>query len=199
MAVCPHLRRRHSCSGKAPTQAEKTSKRQMFPCFVKGGNPSTMFLFPYSCRRPVKYLLPESLSFGVAWSCQLACPLARCGVLAFSRSQILESPAGDHWSDVWVRGYTSLKCVLSRKIVSSKHSSGNEKVIGEHRASGGAAYLSSLCFMIKHSLGDAQQYKVLNHWAGSNLRVHGHPSHFTGKLTEANQNYSPQTTRLVMW
>lgn len=65
-----------------------------------------------------------------------------------------------------------------------QNSLGNEKLIVEHKE--GLLSFLHCFFVINHSLGDTQQYKVLNHGVGRNLRVHEHPPHFTEKPTEAN-------------
>lgn len=68
--------------------------------------------------------------------------------------------------------HASLKYVLSSKTVSSRHPWDNRKVMGEPKA--GLLVFLYCFFMIKYSLGEAPQCKVLNRWAGRNLRIHGH-------------------------
>lgn len=161
----------------------KTSYRKIFLCSVKSWNPPTMFFSLQSCRGLMKYLLPESLSFGAGWSCQLTCPLVRLDALAVSQGQFGEP----YWGPlVWCLSQrrASLEYVFSRKTVPSRRSLGNEKVIVEHKE--GLLIFLHCFFMVNHSLGDTQQYKVLNHGVGRNLRVHDPPPPFTEKPPEAN-------------
>lgn len=54
----------------------------MFLCSVKGGNPSTMFFSPHSCRGLAKHLQPESFVLGRD---------GKAGVLAVLRDQFGEA------------------------------------------------------------------------------------------------------------
>lgn len=151
MAVSPHLWEESSLFGKKPPLRLKTSNRKMFICSMKGGNPSTMFFSPHSCRGLMKYLLPEFLAFGVGRSCQRACPQGTHGALAIS-------PGGfwtahwQHWSDAWVRAmpvwseYPAEKQYLPNTLWVMK------RVIGECKASVSATHISSLLLMVKHPL-----------------------------------------------
>lgn len=152
MAVCPHLWGRHSLFRKSPHSGWKQVKAKCFLALWK-----VEIHQPYSFLHTAAegwwsvyfqspYLLgwDDLASLPVLWQGAVSLPLHRANF-----GEPCWKPLVWHLS----QSRASLQCVLPRKTVSSKQSSGNEKVIGEHDASGSSAYLFSLPFMIKHFLG----------------------------------------------